>query len=370
MATPSPDDYHEDRAGFRLALDEFEARALRRFERHSLQVDAQLDLSIDVAELRPQQPRRLYVAVSGIHGIEGYAGSAILRGLLASILPGLDLKSTGVLLVHALNPTGMYHRRRVNEHNVDLNRNFAADGELLYQSDSAAYEQIAPILQPAGPCADSAGDRVRFLAAVARAIVRHGFAPLRQATLAGQYSSPSGLFYGGSAAQAETRFFQQCFETASRGYSEILLTDLHTGYGRRKQVSSLFARADSAEFQALAGHGALEVRGRVQAYAARGDLVAFCQRTAKRHAPDGIFNGVVVELGTTGLGIATQLGDLYTLIRENQLRHHGSSTPLAALRVARAFNELFNPSDAGWRKHVVTQALSHIRRLLGSRSFL
>jgi hypothetical protein len=370
MTTPVPDDYHEARAGFRLALDEFEARALRRLERHSQVIDADLDLSIDVAVLRPAQPRRLYVAVSGIHGIEGYAGSAILRGLLASILPGLDFENTGVLLVHGLNPTGMYHRRRVNEHNVDLNRNFAVDGALLYQSDSTAYEQVAPILQPVGPCADSAGDRVRFLAAVARAIIRHGFAPLRQATLAGQYSSPHGLFYGGSAAQVETSFFQRCFETASRGYSEILLTDLHTGYGRRNQVSSLFARADSPEFQAVAGQGAPDARGRDQAYAARGDLVAFCHGTAKRHAPDGVFNGVVVEIGTTGLGVASQLGDLYTLVRENQLRHHGSATPAAALQIARAFSELFNPSDTGWREQTVVASLAHIQRLLGSRNFL
>jgi hypothetical protein len=370
MATPSPDDYHEARAGFRLALDEFEAHVRRRLERHSLLVDARLDLTIDAAVLRLGRPRRLYVAVSGTHGIEGYAGSAIQRGLLTSVLPGMDFSSTDVLLVHGLNPTGMYHRRRVNEHNVDLNRNFAAEGELLYQSDSAAYEQIAPILQPVGPCADSARERARFLAAVAGAIVRHGFAPLRQATLAGQYSSPGGLFYGGSAAQVETSFFQRCFESASRGCSEILLTDLHTGYGRRNQVSSLFARADSPEFQAVAAQGALEVRGRDQAYAARGDLVAFCQRTAKRHAPEGIFNGVVVELGTTGLGIASQLGDLYTVIRENRLRHHGTATPAAAARIARAFGELFNPSDPDWRKQVVVASLAHIQRLLGSRQFL
>jgi hypothetical protein len=370
MTTPSPDDYHEARAGFRLALDEFEARVGRRFERQTQLVDAKLDLSIDVAELRPEQPRRLYVAVSGIHGIEGYAGSAILRGSLASVLPGLDLESSGILLVHALNPTGMYHRSRVNEHNVDLNRNFAVGDASLYESDSDDYELIASILQPVGPCVDSAADRVRFLAAVGRAILRHGFAPLRQATLAGQYAMPNGLFYGGSAAQVETRFFQRCFEMASRGYPEVLLTDLHTGYGRREQVSSLFARADSLEFQALAGEGAPDVRGRDQAYAARGDLVAFCQRTAKRHTPDVIFNGVVVELGTTGLGMASQLGDLYTLIRENQLRHYGSATPGAALRIARAFGELFNPSDPGWRKQVIVASLAHIQRLLGSRRFL
>jgi hypothetical protein len=39
-------------------------------------------------------------------------------------LPRLDPRTTGLLLVHAINPWGMKHHRRVNADNIDLNRTF------------------------------------------------------------------------------------------------------------------------------------------------------------------------------------------------------------------------------------------------------
>ena len=59
--------------------------------------------------------------LSGTHGIEGYAGSAIQ---LAHLFMRQQKESHPTLvLVHAVNPHGMAHFRRTNEHNVDLNRN-------------------------------------------------------------------------------------------------------------------------------------------------------------------------------------------------------------------------------------------------------
>ena len=85
---------------------------------------------------------------SGVHGVEGYLGSAIqIRFLHEMFLRNeeqLKLESSGscdstdisqkpenkysdkvrkVLLIHAVNPYGMRHHRRANENNVDLNRN-------------------------------------------------------------------------------------------------------------------------------------------------------------------------------------------------------------------------------------------------------
>lgn len=60
------------------------------------------------------------VLVSDTHGAEGFAGSACqLRALHEAAWTGLP-----VVLVHALNPFGFSHRRRVNEDNIDVNRNF------------------------------------------------------------------------------------------------------------------------------------------------------------------------------------------------------------------------------------------------------
>jgi hypothetical protein len=116
--------------GYREARDRFlraaEARGARLQGRPIAARGARgEELSVDTAYLGPDQPQRLLAISSGIHGVEGFAGSAIQHQLLAEQWDGLDLPGdTGLLLVHAVNPYGFAELRRVNENNVDLNRNF------------------------------------------------------------------------------------------------------------------------------------------------------------------------------------------------------------------------------------------------------
>ena len=64
------------------------------------------------------------VIISETHGVEGFCGSGCQVGFLVErVYEGLP-KTVGVALVHALNPYGFAWLRRVNEDNVDLNRNF------------------------------------------------------------------------------------------------------------------------------------------------------------------------------------------------------------------------------------------------------
>src|SRR5215510_13293421 len=79
-------------------------------------------LGIDIAWIGSRQPKNVLVHSSGLHGVEGFAGSAIHLQFL-NALPTLA-PDTAILLVHILNPFGMAWLRRVNENNVDLNRNF------------------------------------------------------------------------------------------------------------------------------------------------------------------------------------------------------------------------------------------------------
>lgn len=84
---------------------------------------------------------------SGVHGVEGYAGSAIQLNFLQSLLEKVmgdswvywviycwDLNTQdsvsevlsddfAILVIHVVNPYGMSWWRRWNENNVDLNRN-------------------------------------------------------------------------------------------------------------------------------------------------------------------------------------------------------------------------------------------------------
>lgn len=65
------------------------------------------------------------VHTSGVHGVEGYAGSAIQISFLKYILPNILLRKSypTFIIIHSINPYGMANYRRFNENNVDLNRN-------------------------------------------------------------------------------------------------------------------------------------------------------------------------------------------------------------------------------------------------------
>src|SRR4051812_22058337 len=81
------------------------------------------ELFVDVAEIGPADAADVVVVVSGTHGVEGYLGSALQRRHLASLDAG-GASGPAIVFVHALNPYGFSWVRRVNEDNVDLNRNF------------------------------------------------------------------------------------------------------------------------------------------------------------------------------------------------------------------------------------------------------
>src|SRR6266567_3145741 len=92
------------------------------------------DLSIDIAWFGVATPRRVLLHSSGLHGVEGFAGSAIQLQLLND-LPAIP-EDAALIVVHVLNPYGMAWLRRFNENNVDLNRNFLsieADADTSFQ---------------------------------------------------------------------------------------------------------------------------------------------------------------------------------------------------------------------------------------------
>jgi hypothetical protein len=104
------------------------------------------DLAVDVAEIAGGPD--VVIVVSGTHGVEGYAGSALQRHHL-TLLADDPLPASGrptLVFVHALNPYGFSWVRRVNEDNVDLNRNFPDWSQPLPTNDG--YAELADILVP------------------------------------------------------------------------------------------------------------------------------------------------------------------------------------------------------------------------------
>jgi hypothetical protein len=359
-------DYAADRAAFIAAVAGFAERTGRRLQLHTHCVDRAHDLRVTAAELSAARPERLYVLCTGIHGIEGYAGSAIARHLLEASFARLDPASTSLLLVHALNPYGFANFVRVNARNVDLNRNCAVQGEALFETDSAAYASLSGLLAPQRAQSAPLVERTRFQAGLLAALLKHGAPTLRQASLAGQYIDPRGIFFGGSQVEPEIAFFQGLYETLVRAHEEVLLTDLHTGYGVRGEAYPLFGRADSASVRAFTEQGVSDASGQDKTYTVHGDLVGYCYQTAKRVRPAGTFNGLVIELGTNGLSVLDQLRDLYTVVSENRVRQLG----VLDSAVRAQFRELFYPSSAVWRDRAVRVGGLAVERVLSARGYL
>jgi len=363
-------DYHADRALFLTDVQAFAQRTCRTLALHHHSVDADRDLTVTAAELPARRPERVYVLCTGIHGIEGFAGSAIARQLLRGLLDRLDRQSTTLLLVHALNPHGFARFERVNGNNVDLNRNCEAHAEALFSTDSRAFAAFASVLAPERPVRFTLASQLRFRLALLAMLQKHGAQALRQASLAGQYVARRGIFFGGERIEPEIAFFQALYERIAQRHAEVLLTDLHTGYGARGQAYPLFGQADSPEFRGFIELGVTDRRGTDKAYTVHGDLVAYCYKTAKRVRPAGRFNGLVIEIGTRGLSVLDQMRDLYTVVAENQLRQHGAIDAAAAQRVRDEFRELFCPSSPQWRAQAVRSGVRAVERLLESRHYL
>jgi len=363
------ENYPEARECFLQAASAFETASGRRCARARYAVADGEDFTVDVAHFEPREGRRLLLVTSGVHGIEGYAGNAVQRALLAGPLARLA-GDCGIALVHAVNPWGMANFRRVNSHNVDLNRNFPATGDALYRTPNPGYRLIAGALAPGEPCRGPLASQLRLFADLASAVLTRGYAPLKQALMAGQYDVPDGLFHGGTQPQRETRIFAELFEPLCSRYDEFLLADLHTGYGRRAQVLPLFF--SQADLRDVVEHVERDIRGpdgREHGYVVTGDLVAWCRATAKRINPETTFNGIVIEIGTTGLSSWSQLRDLGTMVRENQLHRRGARTPAIERAVRESFRELFFPRDPAWRRDSLAAALATLGELLTHRGF-
>ena len=220
------DDYAEARELFLAAAENAGAR-LWQFA-HPLKGPNGEALGTDIVILGPRDARNIVVAGSATHGIEGFCGSGCQTGFLRENWAARLNSDTALVLVHANNPHGFAHQRRVNEDNIDLNRNF-----IDFQAgrpDSHDYAQLHPSLVPEtweGPAREKAD------AAIEAFKQREGLNKFQQVTSRGQYDFPDGLFYGGSGASWSRRTIESFAREHLSGAARIALVDFHTGLGPR-----------------------------------------------------------------------------------------------------------------------------------------
>jgi uncharacterized protein DUF2817 len=295
------------------------------------------ELSIDVARLGSPDATRVLLHTSGLHGVEGFAGSAVQLAALerAPAVPA----GGAIVLVHVLNPYGMAWLRRTNENNVDLNRNFLAPGE-RWAGAPALYSRLDPLLNPSTP---PGPDRFRWrLAAIA---LRHGPRALKQAIAEGQYEFPRGLFFGGRALEPGPRLYLDFLRRSLERAEYLLAIDLHTGLGPRAGETLILEAgvgttpAGKLE-RGLGGRLVDPAAGRAP-YRIRGGMGGALPAALPRARSDFLLQ----EIGTCPARTV-----LAALREENRCHHHGGQPTHPAKQ---ALLEAFRPSSPKWRRQAV-----------------
>lgn len=184
-------------------------------------------LSTDTALLGSPSAKRLIIVTSGIHGVEGYAGSACQTRFLARAARTPLPPDLAIVLVHAINPWGFAHDSRVTEEGVDMNRNFVD-----FPCAPAARAAYAPfhhvLVEDYRPL--PAGWR-NFLALLRHGVTAAQRRALQNAVTAGQYARADGMFFGGFGPTRSRHLWEQIVEDHVPGRAQAFLLDLHTGLG-------------------------------------------------------------------------------------------------------------------------------------------
>jgi hypothetical protein len=352
-----PATYDLSRACFRDYLDRVRARwPGARLASHALRDDPAL--SIDWIAAEPPAPRRLVALTTGLHGIEGYVGAAMLAQFVDEFLPRLDPRDTGLLLVHAINPWGMAHHQRGNAHHVDLNRNFVASWDGLLEVNPA-YDRVLALLHRRHPLGSWPLANLRFLGGVARLMLELGVLGGRNAILAGQYRHAEGFYFGGSGQQEETRVLMGLIEDSLARYDQIVHLDMHTGYGPRHQMSIVHPAAErgsSAEWARYLGYPLVVRTDPAEFYTILGEMGDYWYELRDDRYPSRRVYAASFEFGTFGHSLLAEIRSLRASVLENQLEVYGAANRAAGERVRREYEAQYYPADAAWREKALRDA--------------
>ena len=317
---------------------------------HSYAIDAASTdkLTIDVAIVGADTDPALVVS-SGVHGVEGFFGSAVQLALLERLKATNDKQGIRYVLIHAVNPYGFAHLRRVNEGNVDLNRNFMASAD-DYAGAPSGYAGLNGLLNPESPPS-------RFEPFKAKAlwhIWRTGLPALKETIARGQYEHPRGLFYGGKKPCASTKIVQDNCDSWLAASRHIVHMDLHTGlgpHGNYKLLLTESAHSERGDWYAEtfgADHIEPLTKPDGMAYRVSGEFGPWMQHHFRTR--DYRFAGA--EFGTYDV-----IRVLAALRAENRAHHYCAPDSPDYLRAKEELRECFCPESPAWRKQVIDGGL-------------
>lgn len=347
-----PQDYRGARKAFIAACETRGVDVIARVHPRAKGPDGK-PLFLDVCALGPRQAQKALLLIAGTHGVEGYFGSGALTGLLRT---GVEPpEGARVVMIHALNPFGFAWNRRVDENNVDVNRNFVDHAN---PPANPGYDQLASAIALRDVSAPGFAQSDAVLAAYAK---KHGQAAWQQAISGGQYKHRDGLFYGGAqecwSAQALRAVLQ---EDLSRAKS-VIVVDFHTGLGASGagEVITEAAPGSAAYARARAIWGEMAVSTSV------GESLSAPLTGTIDHGVEQFLPGV--ELTFAALEVGTiALDPMIRALRLANWQDHFAADASRATEISRIMRDAFYTDTPVWKRAVWALAEQAVRRALAA----
>ena len=310
-------------------------------------------LYTDVARLGDAAADRVLLANSATHGVEGFCGLGALVGWLRAAAHRDLPANVRAVLIHAINPHGFAWLRRVNEDNVDLNRNFVDHDEP--HPENADYEELHPVLVP-----DRWDDASLALTATVFAdyAERHGAVALQAAVSRGQYAHRDGIFYGGQEPTWSNRTFRAILADVTAGAAHLAFLDFHTGLGPYGMADLISTGMPGTPFgdrlRAWYGEGlSTPALGNSTSVPLFGYIATAVNATCK-HAE---VTCMTLEFGTLPLERV-----LLAIRADNWLHARGTVDSALGRRIKADIRDAFYPDEDDWKELVTLRARQIMRR--------
>lgn len=312
-------------------------------------------IHMDVLYFGPEQADTVLVLGSGTHGVEGFAGSAIqtclLRGGITERLP----QGVGLMMIHAINPYGFAHIRRVNEDNVDLNRNFVDFTRPL--PVNKGYDAVTDVAEPVSL---SRWENLKARLRLYWYVLKAGKPALQSAISQGQFTHPQGLFYGGGSASWSNSILSSMVKSRLSHAKRVIMIDVHTGLGDYGEAEVIMnVPKNTPAYQRATACWGKQLKTTVEGGSVSVDINGPLKLAIPKLLPDADVTAVSLELGTFP---ATDV--FWALRAENWLHHYGTDDHLKREAIKDELLHVFYPDDIVWKQAVWTEGSEVLRRAL------
>ena len=215
--------------------------------RHPLQGAEGEDLAMDVVLQGDPNASKLLILSNASQGADGFAGSALQTFLLGDEEWQAKARSQGVavLYVHGINPWGMSHWTYGDHENISFLRNFVDFSQPL--PSNAGYAQLhEKALKPYW----ATGTEMEALHA--KIAEQYGLASLLNLYQRGQYTHPTGFYYGGQQPSWSQLQWREILRTWAQKAKRIAWVDTRSGWGVSSGTVTRVANVASDAPQAIA----------------------------------------------------------------------------------------------------------------------